>query len=156
MVVEPAASIGVALRIVLGVVAGVVATLGMDVAMARLPEGETPPTVAAGVLTEQAPDTAPGRLASAVHYVAGGATGPLFVTLLFLVEGLLGGVSAASYLLTTLLLFGLMVAFFVGVVLPRPGLARQRVSAIGRDWALSAAAYLLVLVPLVWIGSAAL
>ena len=153
MVVEPTASVGVALRIVLGVLAGVLATLGMDLVMARLPEGETPPTVAAGVLTEQSPDTAPKRLASAVHYVAGGGTGPLFVTLLFLVEGLLGGVSAVSYLVTTGLLFALMVAFFVGVVLPRPGLARQRVSAIGRDWALSAAAYLVVLVPIVWIGS---
>jgi len=144
------------LRISVGVVAGIVATRGMDVVMARLPEGETPPFVASGVLTEQSPDTAPARLASVVHHVAGWLTGPLFVTLLLFVEAVLGGASAAAYLVTTVTLLVLMVAFFVVVVLPRPGLPRQRVSQIGRDWAISAAAYLLVLVPLVWLGSTAI
>ncbi|PSP61877.1 hypothetical protein BRC76_05435 [Halobacteriales archaeon QH_8_67_36] len=155
MMLDQAASLSAGLRIVLGLVAGVIATLGMDLVMGRLPEGETPPRVASGVLTGQAPDTAPAGVASAVHYVAGGGTGPLFVTLLFLVEGVLG-LGPVSYLVTTAVLFVLMVAFFVGVVLPRPRLAGGRRSAVGRDWALSAAAYLVVLVPVVWIGSTAL
>jgi len=155
MVLDQAASLSAGVRIVLGLVAGVVATLAMDLVMARLPEGATPPQVASGVLTGQAPDTAPAGVASAVHYVAGGGTGPLFVTLLFLVEGLLGP-GPTSYLVTTAVLFVLMVAFFVGVVLPRPRLVGGRRSTVGRDWAISAAAYLVVLVPLVWVGSAAL
>jgi len=156
MVLEPSASLAVSIRILVGVVAGVVATFGMDVAMARLPEGGTPPFVAAGVLTEQSPETAPARLASAAHYLAGGATGPLYVTMLFIAEGLLGGPSPAVYLLTAAVLSVLMVGFFVGVVLPRPGFARQRVRQIARDWAVSAIAYLLVLVPVVYAGSTAL
>jgi len=156
MVLESSASLAASLRIVLGVVAGVVATFGMDAAMTRLPEGETPPTVAAGVLTRTDPDEAPERLAAAAHYLAGGATGPLYVTLLFLAEGVAGGASPVVYAATAAVLFLLMVGFFVVVVLPRPGLPKQRVSRISRDWAVSALAYLLVLVPVVWAGSSAL
>jgi len=155
MALDQAASLSVGLRIVLGLVAGVVATLTMDLVMARLPEGATPPRVASGVLTGQAPDAAPEGVASAVHYVAGGGTGPLFVTLLFLVEGIVGA-EVTSYLVTTAVLFVLMVGFFVGVVLPRPRLVDGRRATVGRDWAISAAAYLVVLVPLVWAGSGAL
>jgi len=155
MALDQAASVSVGLRIVLGVGAGVVATLGMDLVMARLPEGLTPPRVAAGVLTGEAPDAAPEGVASAVHYVAGGGTGPLFVTLLFLVEGVVGS-GPVGYLVSTAVLFVLMVGFFVVVVLPRPKLVDGRRSTVGRDWAISAAAYLIVLVPLVWLGSAAL
>jgi hypothetical protein len=54
-------------------------------------EGETPPFVAAGVLTETAPDEASARLASVVHYLAGGLSGPRFVWLLLTSEALLGG-----------------------------------------------------------------
>ena len=150
--VQLTASLEAPLRILLGLLAGVVATRWMDVVMARLPEGETPPFVASGVLTEQAPDTAPARLAAVVHHVAGWLTGSLFVTLLLLTEGVLGGSSAVGYLVTAAALFVLMVGFFVVVVLPRPGLSSDRRSQVGRDWAISAAAYLLALVPLVWLG----
>lgn len=112
------------LRFLLGGVAGVLATLFMDAVMARLPEGETSPFVASGVLTDTPPRNAPGRLAAVVHYVAGGLTGPLFIWLLFAV-----------------------------VVLPRSLAPSGRVGRIRRDWALSAAAYLLVLVPVVTLGS---
>ncbi|MFC4406830.1 hypothetical protein [Haloarchaeobius iranensis] len=150
MSLEPVTSVVPPLRILLGVVAGVVATRGMDVVMARLPEGGTPPLVAAGVLTERSPDAAPGRLAAVVHHVAGWLTGPLFVTLLLLAEGVLG-TGPVALAAATLVLFVLMVGFFVAVVLPRVGgFARQRVRQTGRDWAISAATYLVVLVPLVW------
>lgn len=143
-----AVSLGVPLLIVFGVLAGIVATRAMDVVMARLPEGGTPPFVASGVLTEQDPDTAPERLAAVVHHVAGWLTGPLYVTLLLLAGSVLGG-GVVTYVLTAIVLLVLMVGFFALVVLPRPGLARQRVRTITRDWAVSATVYLLVLVPLV-------
>lgn len=154
--VEATASFAPPFRLLLGVVAGIVATRGMDVVMARLPEGETPPFVASGVLTEQSPDTAPARLAAVVHHVAGWLTGPLFVTLVLLVEGVLGGPSAGSYVLATAVLLGLMVGFFAIVVLPRVGLPDERIPQVRRDWTVSALAYLLVLVPLFWGGSSLL
>ena len=55
-------SFDVSLRFLAGVGAGVVATLVMDVVMGRLPEGTTPPSIAAGVLTQHTPRTAPGRI----------------------------------------------------------------------------------------------
>jgi hypothetical protein len=143
----------VPLRFLLGAVAGVLATLSMDLAMTRLPEGDTPPFVAAGVLTATQPRNAPGRLAAAVHYTAGGLTGPLFVWLLFVVEVLLDGPSLSATLLTAVITYLLMVGFFAFVVLPRSRTPPGRAGAIRRDWALSAAAYLLVLVPLVAGGS---
>ena len=143
---------GVPLLIAFGVLAGIVATRAMDVVMARLPEGETPPFVASGVLTEQDPDTAPGRLAAVVHHAAGWLTGPLYVTMLLLAGSVLGS-SVVTYVATAVVLLVLMVGFFAVVVLPRPGLARQRVRTITRDWAVSAAVYLVVLVPLVAGGA---
>jgi hypothetical protein len=143
-----AVSLGVSLQYSLGVAAAVVATLVMDAAMARLPEGETPPFVAAGVLTERPPDAAPVRLAAVVHYLAGGLTGPLFVWL-SLTAAALFGPSLVTTLLAALVLYVLMVGFFAVVVLPRSLVARDRVAAIRRDWAVAAAAYLVVLVPVV-------
>ncbi|NLV15499.1 hypothetical protein [Haloarcula argentinensis] len=142
----------VSLRFVIGVAAGVVATAVMDLVMARLPEGETPPFIASGVLTDSAPQNAPGRLASVVHYIAGWLTGPLFVWVLFTSEGLLSGSSILTAVLAAVVLYTLMVVFFVFVVLPRSRLPSARIPDIRRDWAISAAAYLLVLVPLVALG----
>ncbi len=141
------------LRFLLGVVAGILATLVMDLVMARLPEGETPPFVASGVLTATPPRSAPGRLAGTVHYLAGWLTGPLFVWLLFAVEALSGEPSVFTTLLAAAVLYLLMIGFFAVVVLPRSRAPPGRVGQIRRDWALSAAAYLLVLVPLVALGS---
>ena len=143
----------VPLQFLVGVVGALVATLAMDVVMARLPEGETPPFVAAGVLTDARPDAAPARLASVVHYVAGWLTGPLFVWFLLTTQGLLGGTSLLATVLATAVLYVLMVGFFVVVVLPRSAVASQRLGGIRRDWTLSAAVYLLVLVPLVVVGT---
>lgn len=142
----------VSLRFVVGVAAGVVATVVMDLVMARLPEGETPPFIASGVLTDSAPQKAPGRLASVVHYIAGWLTGPLFVWVLFTSEGLLSGSSILAAVLAAVVLYTLMISFFVIVVLPRSRLPSGRIADIRRDWAISAAAYLLVLVPLVTLG----
>jgi hypothetical protein len=146
-------TLSVPLQFVVGVVAAVVATRAMDAVMARLPEGETPPFVASGVLTENRPGDAPERLASVVHYLAGLLTGPLFVWVLLASQGVLGGPSAVATLLAAGVLYVLMVGFFVVVVLPRSRIGDHRLPLVRRDWALSAAAYLLVLVPLVAVGT---
>ena len=139
-----------------GVVGGVVATLAMDRAMNRLDEGWTPPSVASGVLTDTHPDESPARLASVVHYVAGMLSGPLYVWLLLAVGSVLG-VGAAATVVAGVAMYPLMVGFFALVVLPRSvGLARQRLRATRRAWAVEAAVYLLVLVPVVGVAAAAL
>ncbi len=141
------------LRFLLGVVAGILATLVMDLVMARLPEGEAPPFVASGVLTATPPRSAPGRLAGVVHYLAGWLTGPFFVWLLFAAEALSGGSSLFTTVLAAAVLYLLMVGFFAVVVLPRSRAPPGRVGRIRRDWAFSAATYLFVLVPIVALGS---
>jgi len=145
------------LRFPIGLAGGVLATLWMDFVMARLPEGTTPPRVAAGVLTETHPDEAPVRVASAAHYLAGAGTGLLFVWLSLAVEFAAGEASVLTVLVTTAVLFVLMVGFFVVVPLPRaPGLSDSRRRGTARDWGISAAGYLLVLVPVVTTGTVAL
>ncbi|MDY6819178.1 MAG: hypothetical protein SVG88_10995 [Halobacteriales archaeon] len=139
----------VPVRFLAGVAGGVIATLAMDVVMARLPEGETPPRIAAGVLTESPPTEAPGRLATVVHYLAGGLTGPLCVWLVFASAALFGGPTLPAILAAVGVLYLLMVGFFVVVVLPRSAVTATRVGAIRRDWAVAAAAYLVVLTPIV-------
>lgn len=143
----------VSLRFLAGVVAGLVATLGMDLAMARLPEGTTPTSIASGVLTDRQPAEAPGRLATVVHYLAGTLTGPLFVWLLFASEGVIAEESVVATVAAAAVLFVLMVGFFAVVVLPRSLVAADRVSTIRRDWAVCAAVYVVVLVPLVALAT---
>jgi hypothetical protein len=151
--IETAPTLAVPLRFLVGVVAGIVATLSMDLVMARLPEGTTPPSIASGVLTRTSPSDAPARLGTVVHYLAGFLTGPLFVWLLFASEWLLGSRSLTAALLAAAVLYVLMVGFFALVVLPRSMVANDRVGTIRRDWALSALAYVVVLVPIVVVVS---
>lgn len=146
-------SLTVPLRFVVGLLAAGVATLVMDVVMSRITEGETPPQIAAGVLTGRRPDSAPSGVADAVHYTAGLLTGPLFVWLTLAVEGLLGEESLLATGIAAVVLYALMVGFFAGVVLPRSRVRSRRVSAIRRAWAVEAAAYVVVLVPIVTVGS---
>ena len=153
---QVAASLSTPALFLVGIAAGVIATLGMDVVMARLDEGGTPPQIASGVLTDTHPDDAPGRLASVVHYVAGTLTGPLFVWLYLVATGVLGD-GALAIAAAAVVCYPLMVGFFVLVVLPRSrGLARQRLSRIRRTWSIEAAVYLLVLAPLVGGAAAVL
>ena len=129
----------------LGPVVGLVATLAMDPVMARLPEGETAPKVAASVLTDAPVDDAPERLATWVHYVAGGGSGLLFVGLFSGIQAVLGVGTAVALVVAGHAMVALMVGFFALVPLPRAsGLPRQRLGPIRRDWAVSAATYVLV------------
>lgn len=149
-------SLTVPLRFVVGLVAAAVATFVMDLVMPRFADGEFPPLVAAGVLTSRRPTDAPAGVADAVHYTAGLLTGPLFVWLMLLFEGLFGGRSPAATALGAVVLYGLMVGFFLLVVLPRSRVADLRVPRIRRAWAISAAAYVAVLAVLVTAGTALL
>ena len=144
------ASLSPVFRFPIGLLAAVGALLAMDRVMTRLPEGWTPPGVAAGVLTGTHPDDAPPRLAAVAHYLAGLGTGLLFIYLSLVGEWILGGSSAVSVAATAAVLYVLMVGFFVVVPLPRaPGLDAARRVTVGRDWAIAAAAYVAVLVPTV-------
>ena len=129
--------------VLVGATVGLLATVAMDLPMNRLPEGPTAPKVAAGTLSGRPLDRAPPRVATAAHYGAGVGTGVLFVS----------GVAGADWLLdagvlvvpvVAVALFALMNWFFSFVVVPTydrvPG---SRVGTVRRDWALSAAAYLL-------------
>lgn len=148
---QVAVPISVPLLFLVGIVAGVVATLAMDRVMDRVDEGWTPPRVAAGVLTDTHPDESPERLSSVVHYVAGTLSGALFVWLLFAAGNVVGPGTLAT-VLAGVVMYPLMVGFFALVVLPRSaGLPRQRLRRIRRAWAIEAAVYLLVLVPLIGV-----
>ncbi len=131
-------------------IVGLLATVAMNVPMGRLPEGSTAPTVAAGVLTDTHPDNAPDRVATLVHYVAGTATGVLFLSLVVLLDRVVPSTLAQP--LAGGVLFGVMVAFFILVPLPRAGqFSRYRLNLIKRDWAVSAAVYVLIAGTLLWI-----
>ena len=133
----------------IGLIAGILATLVMDRIMAALPEGTTPPTVAAGVLTEAHPDSAPTRLATVVHYLAGTGAGALFIWFLLVGTAIVGS-SLVGILASTVVYYALMVGFFVFVPLQLViGISAARKRSIARDWAISAAGYLFVLVPVV-------
>lgn len=146
--------------VVAGALAGVAATLVMTLVMLRLPEGNTTPFVAAGVLTATPPDEASARLASAVHYVAGTGAGVLFVTIAGGVRWLegLGGVLSQTLvespalfgvLATGLVYPALMIGFFMIVPLPRArGFSHARARLVARDWAVSAVAYTIALTTL--------
>jgi hypothetical protein len=137
----------------LGPIVGLLATLAMDRVMPRLPEGATAPKVAAGVLTDAPVDDAPGRLATWVHYVAGGGSGLLFVGLVSAAQIGLGVGSVVALAVASPVMLALMVGFFALVPLPRAkGLPRQRLSTIRRDWALSAATYVVAAAVLVAVA----
>ena len=139
----------------LGPIVGLIATLAMDLVMPRLTEGTTAPKVAAGVLTDTSVDHAPDRLATWVHYVAGGGSGLLFVGLVSAVQTAVGGGLAVALVVAAPVMLALMVGFFALVPLPRArGLPRQRLSTIRRDWAISAAAYVVAAAALVAVAGA--
>ncbi|OYR54129.1 hypothetical protein [Halorubrum halodurans] len=140
--------------LVVGPTVGLLATLAMDPVMARLPEGETAPKVAASVLTGTAVDDAPDRLAAWVHYVAGGGSGLLFIGLAAGIETL-GAGPAVALAAAAVVMLGAMTGFFALVPLPRAtGLPRQRLRRVRRDWTVSAAAYVVAAALLLGVAAA--
>jgi len=123
----------------IGPTVGLFATLAMDLVMARLPEGETPPKVAASVLTGESVDTA-----TWIHYVAGAGSGLLFVGIAAVFGSVLDG-SVATLTAASVVQLTLMVGFFAFVPLPRAtGVPRGRRARVRRAWAIEATAYVLV------------
>jgi len=128
-----------------GAAVGLLATLAMDLPMARLPEGETSPRVAAGTLADVPLDRAPAGVATAAHYGAGVGTGVLFVAGVAAARWLLDASAAVAVAAAAVVLFVLMNWFFSFVVVPVYGqVPDDRVGRVRRDWALSAATYLVV------------
>jgi len=127
-----------------GAAVGLVATLGMDLPMNRLPEGPTAPRVAAGTLSDASLESAPDGVATAAHYGAGVGTGVLFLAGVAAARWLFGG-TAPAVAGAAVALAVLMNWFFSFVVVPTYGrVPDERVGRVRRDWALSAAAYLVV------------
>jgi hypothetical protein len=148
-----------AARGVVGLVVGLVATVVMNVPMHRLPEGSTPPFVAAGALTGTEPAEVDPPLASGVHYLAGTLGGVFYTVVALGVESVggfrlltpVGGAELVPHLLAVLATFAFLVAFFAYLVLPTfGGSVRERSRLVRRDWVVSAGVYalaLLVVVP---------
>lgn len=148
-----------AARVVVGLVVGLVATVVMNLPMHRLPEGSTPPFVAAGALTGTEPAEVDPPLASGVHYLAGTLGGVFYTVVALVVESAgtfrlltpIGGAELVPHLLAVLATYAFLVAFFAYFVLPTfGGAVRERTRLVRRDWVVSAGAYalaLLVVVP---------
>jgi hypothetical protein len=137
-------------RLLLGAAAGLLATLVMDMAMRRLPEGTTSPYVAAGTLTDTSLATASHRLAMVVHYGAGTGSGLLLVSLALVVQSLVDLSPLVSFVVAAVVQLPVMIAFFSYFVLPTYGrVPSERVARVRRDWALSATVYIIVVTALV-------
>jgi hypothetical protein len=136
-------------RLFLGAAAGLLATLVMDVAMRRLPEGTTPPFVAAGVLSDEPLGSAPALLATAVHYVAGIGSGVLLAGLALAAESLLNLSALPAHVVAAVVQLPVMIAFFSYLVVPVYGrVPADRVDRVRTDWALSAGVYVVALTAL--------
>lgn len=145
-------------RVALGAVAGLLATVVMNIPMQRRPEGSTPPFVAAGALTGEALDDVDPKLASGVHYSAGVLGGVLFTLLAIGFESTLPftaaltgvGLRLVPLFLATFLTYGFLVAFFAYLVLPTFGkAATARAEQVRTDWVVSAGVYAVALA--VWV-----
>ena len=137
---------------VLGAVAGLLAAIVSNVPMHRLPEGSTPPFVAAGVLTGSDPDSVDPTLASGLHYAAGILAGVFYTAVEYGIEGItpppelyVGGTQLPllTHLLALLVTFVFLVGFFSYVVLPRFDSLSGSYRQIRRDWLVTATAYVL-------------
>lgn len=145
-------------RVAVGAVAGLLATIIMNIPMQRRPEGSTPPFVAAGALTGQPLDEVDPTLASGIHYSTGVLGGVLFTLLALGFEAILPftaalagvGLRLVPHLLATLVTYGFLVAFFGYVVFPLFGQAAlERVDQVRADWVISAGVYVVALA--VWV-----
>jgi hypothetical protein len=166
---DAAPALGV--RVGLGALAGLLATVLMNLPMQRLPEGSTPPFVAAGALTGETLSEVASGVASLVHYAAGTLAGVGFVLFAEGIETLIrqqGGAPGFDLVLagTGLLLvphliaaaatFSVLFVFFAYVVLPLVGKdARSRGRRVRNDWAISATVYTVALTVLLPILTAA-
>jgi hypothetical protein len=154
--------LGLRAAIGIGALAGLLATVLMNLPMQRLPEGSTPPFVAAGALTGEALSEVSAPVASLVHYAAGTLAGVGFVLVAESVErfvraqgGAPGfelaitgtGLLLVPHLIAAATTFSVLFLFFGYVVLPLFGKeAHDRAGRVRNDWAISATVYMVALV----------
>ncbi|WP_435197145.1 hypothetical protein [Natronomonas sp. EA1] len=154
-------------RLLVNVVAGLFATIVMNIPMKTLREGQTPPFVAASALSGDDLPEVPSALASGIHYGAGMLGGVLYTLLvvgfedvvpvppLAFIEGT--GLALGPHLLAGAVVLAFLYGFFAYLVLPRFGqsaYAEERRDRVRADWLRSALVYvtaLLVLVPLLTV-----
>jgi len=155
------AAVGLGAAAGLGALAGLLATVLMNLPMQRLPEGSTPPFVAAGALAGEALSEVSSGLASLAHYAAGTLAGVGFVLVAELVERfvraqggapgfdiVLGGTGLllVPHLIAAAVTFSVLFVLFAYVVLPLFGKeAASRARQVRNDWAISATVYTVAL-----------
>lgn len=154
-------------RLLVNLVAGLVATVVMNIPMKQLREGQTPPFVAASALSGDDLTDVPSVLASGIHYGAGMLGGVLFTLLVVAFEDVLPvppvafiegtGLALGPHFLAGALVFAFVYAFFAYLVLPRFGgaaYAEGRRERVRTDWFRSTLVYataLVIVVPLVTV-----
>jgi hypothetical protein len=150
-------SLGLQGAIGVGAFAGLLATILMNVPMQRLPEGSTPPFVAAGALTGEELSEVSEGLASLVHYAAGTLGGVGFVLAAEGIERVVTarggapgfdlvlsgtGIRLVPHFIAAAITFSVLFLLFSYVVLPLFGKgAGDRAPQVRNDWAISAAVY---------------
>lgn len=144
----------VTVRLLVGLAAGLLATVVMNVPMKRLREGQTPPFVAARALTGDPLTSVSGGLASGLHYVTGALTGVLFTLASVGFEKVLPaepqltglGLPVYPYLAALVVTFLFLFGLFAYVLLPAFGdSARDRAGRVRRNWGVSTAVYTVAL-----------
>lgn len=157
VVAHVGSTLGLQAAIGVGAFAGLLATILMNLPMQRLPEGSTPPFVAAGALTGEALSEVSAGLASLVHYAAGTLAGVGFVLAAEGVETVVAaqggapgfdlvlvgtGLLIVPHFIAAMVTFSVLFLFFAYVVLPLFGKdAANRARQVRNDWAISAAVY---------------
>ncbi|MGZ0746505.1 MULTISPECIES: hypothetical protein [unclassified Haloparvum] len=144
--------------VVVGVAAGLVGGVVMDLLLTQQEDGFAPARVGVAVLTGRSPVEVPFRDAVVAHHVASGLVGGLYSVLSFAfaalvpTEWLVGGVRTIPHALAVLIVVGFVYFLFTAVVLPRvdDSVYEDRATAIHGQWLRAAAlfgAVLLVGVP---------
>jgi hypothetical protein len=146
------------IRLAVAAVAGLVATLGMTVAMRLQSRGYVPAYVAAAAVWRRPPERVSWSAANAVHLVAGMLAGVLFEGLVAAgerlrpafgidVEVAIAGLVSVLELLALAAVGAFLYGFFAWLVFPRYGGAAYESGAetIRRQWAVSAAVYVALL-----------
>lgn len=141
-------------RLAVAAIAGLVATLGMTVAMRLQSHGYVPAYVAAGAVWRQPPERVSWSAANAVHLVAGMLAGALFEGFVIAAERLrpvlgidfeirIAGVITVVELLALAVVALFLYGFFAWVVFPRyGGVAYESLRETVREqWAVSAVVY---------------
>lgn len=146
------------IRLSVAAVAGLVATLGMTVAMRLQSRGYVPAYVAAAALWRRPPERVSWSAANAVHLVAGMLAGALFEGLVVVgerlrpalgmdVEAAIADLVSVTELLALAIVGVFLYGFFAWLVFPRYGGAAYESGAetVRRQWVVSAVVYVCLL-----------